>query len=176
MARWCGCAFLVLALHLVAAGTVHARSAPRVGILRFVGKGEVDVRIAVTRIVGARGFTLVGAKLLEDASSGEAGAPLTAAQLKAVGTDLDLAAIVDGRIEIARGMSTAKIAVRNARDGSVVAVENWAVRRGGAKALTRLVAKEFWQALGPAIEEVTGHRGKPVLVGRRSKAKRHRGR
>jgi hypothetical protein len=172
MALGCGGAFLVLAS---LAGIAQARSAPRVGILRFVGKGETDVRIAVTQQVGARGFNLVGAKLLEDAS-GARGKPLAARQLQAVAADLDLAAVIDGRVELERGLGTAKIAIRDATDGRVVAVETWSVRKAGAPALARAVAKDFWRKLGPALEEATGHevKKKPVLVARRSKKKARR--
>lgn len=173
--RW-RCAFLFFSLaiaSLSSAGAAHARETPRVGILRFLGKGEIDVRIALTQVVGARGFKLVGAKVLEDAA-GVAGKPLTAAQLAKLGTDLHVAAVIDGRVELERGLATAKIAVRDTSDGSVVAMHDWSVRKANSRALAATVAKDFWRQLGPALEETTGHRSKPPLAARRSKKKQRR--
>jgi hypothetical protein len=146
-----------------------------VGILRFVGKGEVDVRIAVTKAVGARGFPLVGAAALEGAG-GAGGKPLPAAALSAMARELKLAAVIDGRVELEHGLATAKIAVRDPLDGSVAAVETWSVRRKSASALARAVGKDFWRKLGPALAEVSGYEGKSPPVVARKARKRHRGR
>src|SRR4051794_35789440 len=102
---------LLVLLGLV--GTVHAAAAPpRVGIMRFVGRNEVDVRGAVTWLVGKQKFALVGARALEQAEE-TSGKPLTSKEgLKAVGAELTLAAIIDGRVETERGIATARIAIR----------------------------------------------------------------
>jgi hypothetical protein len=151
---------LVLAGSLVVlvgwTGPVRAAAPPRVGIMRFVGRGEVDVRGAVTWLVGKQGFGLIGARALEQAEE-TSGKPLTGKEgLKAVGAELTLAAIIDGRVEAGRGVATARIAIRDPKDGSIVANEVWSVRHGGSKALVKLLVKTFWLKMGPAMEDLTG--------------------
>jgi hypothetical protein len=137
-------------------GTVHAAAPPRVGIMRFVGKGETDVRGAVTWLVGKQGFELIGARALEQAEE-TSGKPLIGKDgIKAVGEELTLAAIIDGRVEVEKGVATARIALRDPKDGSIVANEVWSVRRGGSKALLKLLVRTFWMKLGPAMEDLTG--------------------
>lgn len=146
-----GCSLVLLGV----AGTAQAEP-PKVGINRFVGKGEVDVRGAVTWLIGKQGFTLIGAKALEDVEV-MSGKPLNTKEgLAAAGAELSLAAIIDGRVEIERGLATARIAVRNPKDGSILANETWSVRRGGSKALVKLLVHTFWQRMGPAFEDLTG--------------------
>jgi hypothetical protein len=145
-----------------------AAAAPKVGIVRFTGRGETEVRVAVTRAIGTHGFALVGARAFEDNGDGP---PMGREAVKEAGARLKLAALIDGRVEIEHGVGTARIAVRDPRDGSVTANESWSVRHGGATALARSVGKTFWRRLGPALETVSGHRGHSKLVARRS---RHR--
>jgi hypothetical protein len=165
---WLGCLAVLAALE----GTLYAGSQARVGILRFAGKGEVDVRVAVTRAVGTRGFALVGAQALDQAEE-SSGKPLTGrGGVAAAAKALQLAAVIDGRVEVGRGAGTARIAIRD-RDGSVVANESWSVRHGGERALARDVARTFWRRLGPALEEASGHRRRAALVVRRGRH-RHR--
>ena len=76
--------------------------------------------------------------------------------IKAVGDELTLAAIIDGRVEGERGVATARIAIRDPKDGSIVANEVWSVRRGGTKALVKVLVKTFWLKMGPAMEDLTG--------------------
>jgi hypothetical protein len=148
----------------------HAAEAPRVGILRFQGAGESDVRGAVTWLVGKQGFALVGAKALEQAEE-TTGKPLIGKEgIKAVGDELTLAAIIDGRVEVERGLATARIAVRDPKDGSIVANETWSVRRGGSKALVKLLVRTFWVKMGPAMEDLTG----VVINAPRARRARHR--
>src|SRR5690242_594429 len=91
-----GCLMLTVGV----AGNAHGAAPPRVGILRFVGAGETDVRGAVTWLVGKQGFALVGARALEQ-SEETVGKPLTGKEgIKAVGEELTLAAIIDGRVEV----------------------------------------------------------------------------
>jgi hypothetical protein len=147
-----GCSLLLVGL----VGTVQAAAPPRVGIMRFVGHGETEVRSAVTWLVGKQGFALIGARALDQAEE-TSGKPLSGKEgLKAVGEELTLAAIIDGRVEVERGVATARIAVRDPKDGSIVANETFSVRRGGSKALVKLLGKTFWLKLGPAMEDLTG--------------------
>src|SRR5687768_12037791 len=107
-----GCSWAVLA----AARMARAEGPPRVGIMRFTGPGETDFRVLITKIVGVRGFALVGARELDEAAT-ENGLQLSSKEgTKAVGAALQLAAIIDGRIEIERGVASARIAIRDPRD------------------------------------------------------------
>jgi hypothetical protein len=155
------------------AGMARAAGPPKVGIMRFTGPGETDFRVLSTKILGARGFELVGARALEETAE-ENGLQLSSKEgTKVVGAALGLAAIIDGRIEIEQGVATARIAVRDPRDGSIAANELWTVRKGGARALAKLMIRTFWKRLGPTIEEVTGHEGRAPVVARHAR-RRHR--
>jgi hypothetical protein len=155
------------------AGTVHAAAPPRVGILRFVGNGETDVRGAVTWLVGKQAFALIGARALEQAEE-TSGKPLTSKEgVKAVADELTLAAIIDGRVEVEGGMATARIAIRDPKDGSIVANEMFTVRKGGTKALVKLLVSTFWLKMGPAMEDLTGVEINQPSHHRRARA-RHR--
>ena len=156
---------------LALAGTARAES-PRVGIMRFVGPGETDFRVMVTKIIGGRGFGLVGSRALEEAAE-SAGKDLSSKEgIRAVGADLVLAAIIDGRIELERGVASARIAVRDPRDGSIAANELFSVRKGGARALAKTIQKTFWNRIGPTLWEVTGYEGKPLPGARRARHRR----
>jgi hypothetical protein len=156
---------------LAGAGTARAES-PRVGIMRFVGPGETDFRVMVTKIVGGRGFSLVGARALEEAAE-STGKELSSKEgIRAIGADLVLAAIIDGRIEREGGAATARIAIRDPKDGSIAANELFTVPRGGPRALARTIQKTFWRRLGPVIEEVTGHESETPKATRRSRNRR----
>jgi len=136
--------------------TAHAAGPARVGIMRFVGTGETEIRGAVTWLIGKQSFALIGAKALEDAEE-VSGKPLnTKDGVKAVADELTLAAIIDGRVQLERGVATARIAIRDPKDGSIVANEIWTVRRGGTKALVKLLVATFWLKMGPALEDLTG--------------------
>jgi hypothetical protein len=168
--RWGSISLLLAAL----AGSTPAQAEPpRVAIMRFGGAGEVEVRIAVTKAIGARGFQLIGARAMEEAAE-RAGQPLDSKEgLTKAASDLKVAAVIDGRIALSRGVGTARIAVRDPFDGSVVANEIWAVGRGSPTTLARAVGKNFWKRLGPAIEEVSGYGGRSSRVARHA---RHRNR
>src|SRR4051812_21587056 len=111
-----GCLMSLLGL----AGTVHAAAAPpRGGIPPFVGNGETEVRGAVTWLVGKQGLALIGARALEQ-SEETSGKPLTSKDgIRAVADELSLAALIDGRVEVERGVATARIAIRDAK-GAIV--------------------------------------------------------
>ena len=157
-----GCLLVLAGL----AGTAHAAAPVRVGIMRFAGTGETEIRGAVTWLIGKQNFALIGAKALEDAEE-VSGKPLnTKDGIKAVGEELTLAAIFDGRVEIERGVATARIAIRDPKDGSIVANETWSVKRGGSKALVKLLVQTFWLKMGPALEDLTGQE---INVPRRAK-------
>jgi len=148
-----------VSLMVLAGLTGPARAAaapPRVGILRFVGAAESDVRGAVTWLVGKQGFALIGARALEQAEETSGKELNTKEGIKAVGDELTLAAIIDGRVEVERGVATARIAIRDPKDGSIVANELFTVRKGGSKALVKLLVSTFWTKLGPAMEDLTG--------------------
>ena len=139
------------------AGTAHAAAAPpRVGILRFVGSGETEVRGAVTWLVGKQAFALIGARALEQAEETSGKELTTKEGIKAVGDELTLAAIIDGCVEIERGVVIVRIAIRDPWDGSIVANEMFSVKKGGTKALVKLLVSTFWLKLGPAMEDLTG--------------------
>jgi hypothetical protein len=144
---------------------------PRVGIMRFAGKGETDVRVAVTRAVGTHGFALVGARALEEARGAHGKAPTSKEAVAAMAKELHLAAVIDGRVELERGAGTARIAVRDPRDGSIIANESWSVRKKGEGALAQSVGKTFWKRLGPALAKATGQRDRATPAARKA---RHR--
>ena len=140
--------------------------------MRFVGPGETDFRVMVTKIVGGRGFSLVGARALEEAAE-SGGKDLSGKDgIKAVGADLVLAAIIDGRIELERGVASARIAVRDPRDGKIAANELFTVRKGGARALAKTIQKTFWNRIGPTLWEVTGYEGRAQPGARRARGRR----
>lgn len=141
--------------------------------MRFVGPGETDFRVLCTKIIGARGFELVGARALEEAAEENSLELSSKEGIKTVGAALSVAAVIDGRIEVERGVASARIAVRDPRDGSIAANELWTVRKGGSRALAKLMIRTFWRRLGPTIEEVTGHEGRAPVVARHAR-RRHR--
>jgi hypothetical protein len=137
--------------------------------MRFVGPGETDFRVLVTKILGARGFGLVGARALEEAAEENSLVLSSKDGIKAVGAALNLAAIIDGRVEIERGVASARIAVRDPRDGSIAANELWTVRKGGSRALAKLMIRSFWDRIGPIMWDVTGYEGRSPAVSRRAR-------
>jgi hypothetical protein len=149
-----------------------AGSSPRVGILRFQGKGETEVRVAVTRAIGTHGFALAGSKALEDAAHAS-GQPLVGRDtFAALAKSLGLAAIVEGRVSHEGGVTSVRLGVHDA-SGAIVGAETWGLRRGKPAALARAVSRNFWERLGPAIEKATGkHAPAPTLVARRGRRRR----
>jgi hypothetical protein len=152
-----------------------AAAAPaRVGILRFQGHSETEVRVAVTRAIGTHGFALAGSKALEEAARKPGQPPAGRERFAALAKSLGLSAIIEGRLERTAGVTTARIGVHDA-SGAIVGAETWGIKRGKPAALARLVAKSFWERLGPAVEKATGQKAPktpPTLVARRPRRRR----
>jgi hypothetical protein len=165
--RWFA-SFLVLA---ALGGPALAAAPPRVGILRFHGKGETDVRVAVTQAVGTHGYALAGSKAIEDAARA-ANQPLVGRDgFATAAKSLGLAAVIEGRITSDGGVTTVRLGVHDA-SGAIVGAETWGLRRGKPAALARVVAKTFWKRLGPAVEKATGHRAPITPLVARSRRRR----
>jgi hypothetical protein len=111
----------------------------------------------------------VGARALEEAAEENSLVLSSKDGIKAVGAALNLAAIIDGRVEIERGVASARIAVRDPRDGSIAANELWTVRKGGSRALAKLMIRSFWDRIGPIMWDVTGYEGRSPAVSRRAR-------
>jgi hypothetical protein len=170
-----GCPRWVISTFVLAAlgGPASAGGSSRVGILRFQGKGETEVRVAVTRAVGSQGFALAGSKALEDAANTSGQPPVGRERFAALAKTLGLAAIIEGRITKEGGTTSVRLGVHDA-SGAIVGAETWGLRHGKPAALARAVSHTFWQRLGPALERATGQRvSAPTLVARRGRRRRH---
>jgi hypothetical protein len=169
-----GCPRWVISMLVLAAlgRPAVAAGSSRVGILRFQGKGETEVRVAVTRAVGSHGFALAGSKALEEAAQKSGKPPVGRESFAALAKSLGLAAIVEGRIASEGGVTSVRLGVHDS-SGAIVGAETWGLRGGKPAALARAVSRTFWQRLGPALEKATGKRAPATpLVARRGR-RRH---
>jgi len=152
---------LIASLH----GAAHAASdRPRVSVLPFGGKGGPEAQKVVTKTIVKHGFALVSTEQFRAATARLAASVEGSEAIRAVATDLNLVAVVMGKVTIVKKKYSLRVLVRDGRDGEVL--EEATFTGASRHALAKQVDKSFWAKLGRSFRTApAGVSSKPIDSG-----------
>jgi hypothetical protein len=132
---------VALGMLVANAGTAAAAgSTPRVAVQPLEGTLGASLRQQIARLLRGHGFHVLTSLPRVDGT----------AQYPAVARDHRLAAFVTCDLEEHRTRQTLTILIWDGARGDVLA--RWSAR-GSARALAKMLSREFWKRLGPALEK-----------------------
>jgi hypothetical protein len=132
---------VALVMVVANAGTASAiESTPRVAVQPLEGPVGASLRQQIARLVRDHGFHVLTSLPRVDGT----------AQYPEVARDHRLAAFVTCDLEEHKTRQTLTILIWDGARGDVLG--RWSAR-GSAKALAKMLSREFWKKLGPALEK-----------------------
>jgi len=132
---------VALVMVVASAGAAAAsESTPRVAVQPLEGTAGPSLRQQIARLVRGHGFQVLTSIPRVDGT----------AQYPAVARDHRLAAFVTCDLEEHKTRQTLTILIWDGARGDVLG--RWSAR-GSARALAKMLSKEFWKKLGPALEK-----------------------
>ena len=142
-----------------------ASDRPRVSVLPFGGKGGPEVQKVATKIVAKHGFQLVSTEQFRATTARLAASVQGAEAIKAVATELGLVAVVVGKVTVVKKKYSARIVVRDGRDGEVVDETTFVA--ANRHRLIKIVEKTCWKKLGSSFRTTpAGVVTKPIDSGK----------
>jgi len=123
-----------------AGAAAASESTPRVAVQPLEGTAGPSLRQQIARLVRGHGFQVLTSIPRVDGT----------AQYPAVARDHRLAAFVTCDLEEHKTRQTLTILIWDGARGDVLG--RWSAR-GSARALAKMLSKEFWKKLGPALEK-----------------------
>lgn len=131
---------VALSLLVASAGTVAAQTSPRVAVQPLEGPAGVPLRQQIARLVREHGFRVLTSLPRVQGTS----------QYPEIARDHQLAAFVTCDLEEHKTRQTLTILIWDGARGEVLG--RWSAR-GSVKALAKMLSREFWKKLGPALEK-----------------------
>lgn len=131
---------VALSLLVASAGTAAAQTSPRVAVQPLEGPAGAPLRQQIARLVREHGFRVLTSLPRVQGTS----------QYPEIARDHQLAAFVTCDLEEHKARQTLTILIWDGARGDVLG--RWSAR-GSVKALAKMLSREFWKKLGPALEK-----------------------